>query len=95
MTDRLIPLDTLYARFDAFAEGRAQGKGCWAAHEAVLDRLAANQRVAEAHGWTSCALECAGGTGQLRAWGVPPTEYQRRLLPDWPFAPAAESLADP
>jgi hypothetical protein len=89
MTDRLIPLETLYARFDAFAEGREQGKGCWVAHEAVLDRLAANQRVAEEHGWTSCALERAGGTGQLRAWGVPPTACQRHPLPDWPFTPAA------
>jgi hypothetical protein len=94
MLDRLVPLETLYARFAAFAEGRAQGAGCWDAHEAVLDRLAANQRVAETYGWTACALERAGGTGQLRAWGVPPGERQRCLLPDWPFAPAAGTLAD-
>ena len=87
MMDRLLPLETLYARFAAFAEGRAQGKGCWAAHEAVIDRLAANQRVAETYGWTSCALERAGGTGQLRAFGLPPSECQRRLIPDWPFGP--------
>ncbi|HEX6535231.1 MAG TPA: hypothetical protein VF041_11565 [Gemmatimonadaceae bacterium] len=85
MMDRLVPLETLYARFDDYAEGRIQGKGGWAAHEAVVDRLAANQRVAEAYGWTSCALERAGGTGRLRAFGVPPSECERRVLPDWPF----------
>lgn len=87
MMDRLVPLETLYARFDAYAEGRAHGKGGWAAHEAVLDRLAANRRVAEAYGWTSCALERAGGTGRLRAFGLPASECQRRLIPDWPFEP--------
>jgi hypothetical protein len=84
MTDHQVPLTTLYARFDAFAEGRAFGKGCWVAHEAVLDRLAENQRVAEGYGWTSCALERAGGTGPLQAWGVPPAEGQRHPIPDWP-----------
>ena len=87
MTDRSVPLDTLYAQFDAYAEGRTHGKGGWAAHEAVLDRLAANQRAAEAHGWTSCALERSGGMGTLRAWGVPPAEFQRHLIPDWPTEP--------
>ena len=87
MTDRLVALVTLYAEFDVYADGRAHGKGGWAAHEAVLDRLAANQRAAEAFGWTSCALERAGGTGTLRAWGVPPTEFQRHPIPDWPSEP--------
>ena len=82
MVDHVVSRETLYARFDAFAENRAQG-GAWAAHEAVLDRLAANQRVAEAYGWTSCALERAGGTGRLSAWGVPPGECERYLIPDW------------
>ena len=57
-----------------------------AAHEAVLVRLTNNQRVAEAYGWTSCALERAGGTGPLRAWGVPPAEGLRQPIPDWPSA---------
>jgi hypothetical protein len=87
MTDRLIPLETLYTRFDAFATGKVRsGKG-WDAHEAVLDRLAANQRVAEEYGWTSCALERAGGMGRLTAWGIPPQESQRHLIPDWPPEP--------
>ncbi len=87
MTDRLVSLETLYARFDAYAEGRAHGKGGWTAYEAVLDRLAENQRVAEAYGWTSCALERVGSTGALRAWGVPPGECQRHPIPDWPSEP--------
>ena len=86
MTDHVVTLATLYARFDAYAEGRARGKGCQEAHEAVLDRLADNQRVAEAYGWTSCALERTGGMGRLRAWGVPPAERQRHPIPDWPSA---------
>ena len=83
MIDRLVSLDTLYARFDAAAEGRTRADG-WNAHEAVLDRLAANQRTAETNGWTSCALERLGGIGRLRAWGVPPTSSERHLIPDWP-----------
>lgn len=89
MTDHLVSLTTLQARFDDYAEGRAHGRGCWAAHEAVLDRLADNQSVAEAYGWTSCALEREGGTGPLRAWGVPPAEGQRHPIPDWPSTPRA------
>lgn len=84
MMDRLVPLETLYARFDDFAQGRVQGMGCGAAHDAVVERLADNRRVAEANGWTSCALERAGGTGRLRASGVPPTACQRHPIPDWP-----------
>jgi hypothetical protein len=87
MRDHLVPLSTLYARFDDYAEGRAYGKGGWAAHTAVLDRLATNERVATAYGWTSCALERSGGMGRLEAWGVPPNESQRHLIPDWPVEP--------
>lgn len=67
MSNHKISIEKLYARFDDYAEGRALGKGGWAAHEAVLDRLAANQQQAESKGWTSCALERAGGIGRLRA----------------------------
>src|SRR5919206_961852 len=68
MFDDRVSLDSLYAWLDAIKEGRATGDG-WGAHVAVLDRLAANRRVAEAHGWTSCALEGQGAGGRLRLWG--------------------------
>lgn len=87
MTDRLVPLETLYATADAHAAGGAQGTGGRAERAAVLDRLAANRRVAEAYGWTACTLERAAGRGRPRAWGVPPAESQRRVIPDWPFEP--------
>jgi hypothetical protein len=83
MASRPVPLDTLYAELDALARGRAHGEA-WAAHEAVLDRLAENRRAAEANGWTSCALERDGRMGRLRAWGVPPSGGERRIIPDWP-----------
>ena len=83
MTDHLVSLDTLYERFDAFAEGRVRGSGADAAHDAVVARLAENRRRAEAYGWTSCALERVGGMGRLRGWGVPPSEQQRHPIPDW------------
>jgi hypothetical protein len=82
MTNHVVSRETLYARFDGFARGHAHG-GAWTAHEALLDRLAANQRAAEAYGWTSCALERAGGLGRLSAWGVPPGGVERHLIPDW------------
>ena len=56
MTDRLESLRSLQDRVDARAESRVRSDG-WAAHEAVLDRLAANVRVAQIRGWTSCAIE--------------------------------------
>jgi hypothetical protein len=82
MTDHVVSRETLYERFDANATGRAFG-GAWTAHEALLDRLAANRRAAEAYGWTACALERAGGMGRLSAWGVPPGDAERHLIPDW------------
>lgn len=48
MRDHLMPLAMLHARFDDYAEGRSHGKGGWDAHEAVLHRLAANERLATA-----------------------------------------------
>lgn len=81
-----VTLDTLYARFDAIAEGRVPSDR-WNAHAAVLDRLAANRRTAERNGWTSCALERAGGMGRLTAWGLPPGSTQRHPIPDWSAEP--------
>jgi hypothetical protein len=74
-------LETLYARGESMKDGGAHGRG-WAAHAAVLDRLAANQRVARSLGWTSCAIE-RSGTGRFAAWGVPPRDYRRYRIPDW------------
>jgi hypothetical protein len=76
------PLDVLYARHDALAEGRAPGDST-AVHNAILERLAANRLIAEARGWTSCALERVAGMGRLHLWGVPPAEEGRAVVPDW------------
>jgi len=81
MPDSLVSLDTLYARFEAIANGRTNGDA-WAAHEAVLDRLDANRYIAEENGWMACALERLEG-GWLRLWGVRPTGTERELIPDW------------
>jgi hypothetical protein len=78
----LGPLDVLYARHDALAEGRAPGDST-AVHNAILERLAANRLIAEARGWTSCALERVAGMGRLRLWGVPPADRGRAVVPDW------------
>ncbi len=80
---RAIPFDsleTLYSRSEAPNNG-GHGAG-WSAHAAIMDRLAANQRVAQTLGWTSCAIERLG-TGRFRAWGVPPGDSRRWRIPDW------------
>jgi hypothetical protein len=82
MSDDQVALDTLYAGFEAVRDGHATGDG-WKAHVALLDRLAADRRAAEAWGWTSCALE-RHGNGPFRLWGIPPSGRQRELVPDWP-----------
>jgi hypothetical protein len=82
MADHVVSRETLYARFDAFAEGRQRG-GARSAYEALLDRVAANQRAAEAQAVQPCALERAGGMGRLRPWGVPPGHSERHVIPDW------------
>ena len=89
MTDRLESLRSLQDRVDARAESRVRSDG-WAAHEAVLDRLAANVRVAQMRGWTSCAIERADGATRFNAWGVPPGQYERHPIPEWTTEPAAE-----
>lgn len=77
-----LPLTSLYARFDAIAEGVVHGDST-AAHRAVLYRLACNRRTAEALGWTACALERQGGSGRLLLRGVRSGGLGREIVPDW------------
>jgi len=76
-----LPLERLYARFDAIARGRDHGMPS-AAHRSVIERLQSNQRRAEALGWTSFLLERVGGTGRLALRGTPPGGGARELVPD-------------
>jgi hypothetical protein len=81
-TGHVVSRERLHQRLEAFAQGRAFG-GAPGAHAALLDRLAANGRVAESNGWTTCALERPGGMGRLAIWGLPPGGGERREIPDW------------
>jgi len=76
-----LPLERLYARFDAIARGRAHGASS-AAHRSVMERLRSNQRRAAALGWTAFVLERAGGTGRLALRGTPPGGSAPELVPD-------------
>ena len=76
-----LPLERLYARFDAIARGRAPGNSS-AAHQSVLERLASNQQRAEALGWSEFVLERLGGSGRLVLRGTPPIGPGRELVPD-------------
>lgn len=78
----LDTLETLYARRESLRNGDYHGAG-WGAHAAILDRLAANQRVALSLGWTSCAIERPNRAGRFEAWGIPPHNDQRHRIPDW------------
>lgn len=82
MADILGPLDVLYARHEAMAQGRARGDST-AVHHAILDRLAANGALAETRGWSALALERIAGMGRLRLWGMPPAGDARAVVPDW------------
>jgi hypothetical protein len=82
MSDYIVPLETLYSRFDAIARWGGPGNSL-TAHEAVQDRLAANRAVATTNGWTSFSLERSGGVGRLRLWGLPPSHEDREVVPDW------------
>jgi hypothetical protein len=84
----LEPLHSLQERVDARADSRVPSDR-WSAHEAVLDRLAANVRVAQMRGWTSCAIERLDGATHFTAWGLPPGECERHPIPDWSTEPAA------
>lgn len=76
-----LPLERLYARFDAIARGRAPGNSS-AAHQSVLERLASNQQRAETLGWSEFVLERLGGSGRLVLRGNPPIGPGRELVPD-------------
>jgi len=86
MTYLLEPLESLQAQVDARAESGVSSDA-WAAHAAVLDRLAANRRVAQSYGWTSCATERVDGATHFSAWGVPPGDCERHPIPDWSTEP--------
>lgn len=76
-----LPLERLYARFDAIARGRAEGDSS-AAHRSVIARLESNQRRAEVLGWTDFVLARAGGSGRLELRGSRPGNRTRELVPD-------------
>jgi hypothetical protein len=76
-----LPLQRLYARFDAIARGRAFGNSS-AAHQSVILRLASNQRRAESLGWSEFVLERAGSTGRLELRGIPAPGEGYQLVPD-------------
>ena len=84
-------LGALYARYDEVARGRDKHGDSAALHAAILDRLVASRRAAEAAGWTSLGLERDGGMGRLRLVGLAPGGAERGAVPDaTSFAPAAE-----
>ena len=76
-----LPLERLYARFDAIARGRTPGATS-APHRSVIEQLRSNQRLAAALGWTAFVLERAGGTGRLALRGTPPGDRAPELVPD-------------
>lgn len=76
-----LPLERLYARFDAIARGRVHGDSS-AAHRSVIARLSSNQLRASALGWTDFVLERAGGSGRLELRGNRPSGHARDLVPD-------------
>jgi hypothetical protein len=82
MSTPLEPLQALQAKVEARADTRVPSER-WAAHEAVLDRLAANVRLAESRGWTSCAIERVDKAAHFNAWGLPPGDCERHPIPDW------------
>jgi hypothetical protein len=89
MIDHDVPLQMLYAQCDAASRAH-EGDDEWQAHAAVLDRLAANRRIAEAAGWTSCAIERDGDAGRFQLFGIPPSQTLRTTVPDWSHDAAAE-----
>lgn len=89
MMDPVESLHSLQERVDARADSRMPSDR-WAAHEAVLDRLAANVRMAQMRGWTSCAIERLEGATHFSAWGLPPDACERHPIPDWSTEPGAQ-----
>jgi hypothetical protein len=84
MAERDRSLEDLHAHVDALADGDGRNGGRWAAHAAVLDRLAAMRRGAEAAGWSSLAIERDGPAERFRLFGIPPGAALRVEVPD-PF----------
>jgi CheY-like chemotaxis protein len=76
------PLERLYARHALISTGRRDGDSRLV-HDAIIERLAANGRIAEGEGWTCLALERVAGMGQLRLYGVPSGAERREVVPDW------------
>jgi len=75
------PLQRLYERHTLIATGRADGDSRLV-HLAIIERLAANRRIAEGEGWTDLALERVAGMGRLQLRGVPPAGGGRDVVPD-------------
>ena len=84
MARRDESLEALHTHAGALAGGDDRNGTRWAAHAAVLDRLAAMRRGAEAAGWTSLAIERDGVSERFRLFGIPPGEAFRVEVPD-PF----------
>ncbi len=82
MRDHDRSLGALHAHSDALATGDDRLGRRWAAHAAVLDRLAAMRRAAAGAGWTSLALERDGPAERIRLFGVAPGESLRTEVPD-------------
>jgi hypothetical protein len=76
-----LPLERLYARFDAMADGMVSGEVS-TAHQSVMQHHAANQRRAAAHGWTGFVLERRGGSGRLELLGLAAPGRDLELVPD-------------
>jgi hypothetical protein len=93
-----LPLQRLYARFDAIAAGLTKGNSS-ARHRSVIERLASNQRRATALGWTGFVLERRGGSGRLELRGRPAPGLDLELVPDAiPFeapTPVTEGIGHP
>jgi hypothetical protein len=76
------PLQRLYERHTLVSTGREEGDSRLL-HLAIVERLAANRKIAARQGWTSLALERVGGSGRLELWGVPAAAERREIVPDW------------
>jgi hypothetical protein len=90
MKEYMTALETLYARFEAIAEGRVAGGNSAAAHQAVLARLSGNELMARREGWTGLILRRLGGTGRVYLEGARPDGGDRSVVPDWLGAPAPD-----
>ena len=75
------PLERLYTRHNLLATGRAEGDS-HLVHLAIVERLAANQAIAEGQGWTALSLERVAGMGDLRLSGLPAGAQVREIVPD-------------